>query len=135
MKTDNPKLQCDKSEKSLIHCNTLKRNLQGVNLELNIQKRVKLGKETDSEKSINHMQQTQYKGCLKENPKTMMATLSEFQNEISEKLIILPKELRCDMKQMEQMFAPVDIPARTCYQTVPNNLVVEQTDEIIKADL
>ena len=39
------------------------------------------------------------------------------------------------MNQMEQMCTPVYIPARTCYQTVPNNTAVEQTDEISKADL
>ena len=89
-------LQSDKSEKSLIRCNTFKRNLQGVNSELNIQKRDELGEEVDSEKSINHMHQTQYSQCVKENPKTMKATLCEFQCEISKKLIILPKELRCD---------------------------------------
>ena len=119
LKMDHQKLQSDKGEKSLICCNTLKRNLQCVNSESNIQKRDELGEEEYRQKSINHMHQTQYSQCVKENPKTMIATLCELQCEISEKSIILPKELRCD----------------TCYQTVPNNSVVEWTDEINNVDL
>ena len=116
---DHQKLQSNKSEKSLIRCNTLKRNLQFVNLELNIQKKDELGEEEYSEKLINCMHQTQYSQGVKENPKTMIATLCEIQCEISKKLIILPKELRCD----------------TCYQTVTNNSGVERTAEINNVEL
>ena len=105
--------------------------LQGVNSEMNIQKGDEFYIESDGEKSINQIQQTQYNGCLKENSNTRIVRLCEFQCEVSEKLIFIPKELRCDMEQMEQMFTPVDIPALTCYQTVPNNVAAKQIyDEV-----
>ena len=108
-----------KKEKSLIRCNRLKRNLQFVNSEWKIQKRDKLGEEEYSEKLINCMHQTPYSQGVKENPKTTIATLCELQCEMSEKSIILPKELRCD----------------TYYQTVPNNSEVERTDEINSVEI
>ena len=81
------------------------------------------------------MHQIQYNQCVNKKPRSTIAMLCEVQYESSEKSIIQPREIRGDGKQMEQMVTPVDIPALTCYQTVPNNSVVEQTDEINNIDL
>ena len=53
----------------------------------------------------------------------------------SKELIIQPEGNRGDEKWTEEMVTPVGIPATTCYQTVVNNPVVEQTEEKNSTDL
>ena len=77
METDNHEVQSDKSEKSLIRCNVLERNLQNVNEELCIQKRDQLDEREGSKKLINHMHQIQYNQCVNKKPRSMIATLCE----------------------------------------------------------
>ena len=84
---------------------------------------------------INRIDQKQCNQCVNENPRTMTVTLYESQCGSSEESIIQLEGKRGDEKWTEQMVTPVGIPATMCYQTVVNNPIVEQTEEINSTDL
>ena len=77
-KADNHEVQSDKSEKSLICCDAMERNLHSVNVEGYIQRKDQLDKR-DSEKLINHKHQIQCDQSVDKKLKPTLTTLCEVQ--------------------------------------------------------
>ena len=115
---DNEEVQSENSEKSLIRCNIMERNLHSVNMEVYFKRKDQLDKRENSEKSINHKHQIQCNHSVNKKLKPTLTTVCKIQCDISKELIIPLNEARVK----EEL-------------KIPNNSVIEQTDKRINVNL